>query len=59
VGVTNILIFVVAVTIACGGVLAIAEGVINEYRGRMPLQYRPVVRSKGLTDEIQEWLRSQ
>jgi hypothetical protein len=50
---------VVAVTIACGGVLAIAEGVINEYRARMPLQYRRVVRSKGLTDEIQEWLRSQ
>jgi hypothetical protein len=44
VGVTNILIFVVAVTIACGGLLAIAEGVIDEHRRRARRQYVPVVR---------------
>jgi hypothetical protein len=57
--VTNVLIFVVAVTIACAGLLAIAGGIIDEHRRRISLQCVPVVQSEGLADEIQEWLRSQ
>jgi hypothetical protein len=57
--VTNVLIFVVAVTIAGAGLLAIAEGLIDEHRRRVSLQYLPVVQPQGLTDEIQEWLQTQ
>ena len=55
----NVLIFVVAVTIACAGLLAIAGGLIDEYRRRVSLRYLPVTQPEGLTDEIQEWLCRQ
>ncbi len=55
----NVLIFVVAVTIACAGLLAIAGGLIDEYRRRVSLRYLPVTQPEGLTDAIQEWLCRQ
>jgi tRNA A22 N-methylase len=57
--VPNVLIIVVAVTIAGVGLLAIAQGLIDEHRRRVSVQYVPMMQPQGLTDEIQEWLQSQ
>jgi hypothetical protein len=60
--VTNVLIFLiflVAIIIACGGLLAIRDGVINEYRRRASLQYLRVSRGEAFTAEIEAWLRDQ
>jgi hypothetical protein len=57
--VTNVLIFMVAIIICCGGLFAIADGLLNEQRRRASLRYAPIERSDAWAHEIQEWLRHQ
>jgi hypothetical protein len=55
----NLLIIASAVTIALGGVAAIAEGVINERASRRSPHGSPIDHTGTLADEILEWLKHQ
>ncbi len=56
----NVLIFVVATIIGCGGLFAIVDGVRNEQRRRASsLQYVRVDAAQEMTNDIQEWLKEQ
>jgi len=55
----NLLIIASAVTIALGGVAAIAEGVINERASRRSPPGSPTEQTGTLAHEIVEWLKHQ
>jgi hypothetical protein len=55
----NLLIIGAAVVIALGGVVAIAEGVINERASRRRPPSSPADRAGTLAEEILEWLKHQ
>ena len=55
----NLLIVTLAVIIALGGLVAIAEGVMNERALRRSPQSPPIDQAGTLADEIREWLKDQ
>ncbi len=55
----NFLIVALAVIIALSGLVAIAEGVINERGLRRSPHSPPIDQARTLADEIREWLKDQ